>query len=77
LWSFVKDEVYVLPVPLNPEQFEGSDINSDCKKMISLYCKMFGTKSNVVLMCAGQQIEHILNFHRKIKNIFELLFAMV
>jgi len=47
------------------------------QKLISLYCKMFGTKSNIVLMCVGQQVEHILNLHKEGRKVFELLFTMV
>jgi hypothetical protein len=51
----------------NPEQLEGSNTNNDCNNWL-IHCKMFGTKSNIVLMCAGQQMEHILNLHRIWKN---------
>lgn len=39
-------------------------MDSDCKQINSLYCIMFGMKSTIVFMCAGQQVEHILNLHR-------------
>jgi hypothetical protein len=37
----------------------------------------FGTKSNIVLMCAGKKMEHILELALGIKKLFELLFTMV
>jgi hypothetical protein len=66
-WGFMKDEVYyvsAMPITLNNFEYE-----QRWQKLIRLYCEMFGTKSNIVLMCAGQQIEQMLKFHRKwIKN---------
>jgi hypothetical protein len=44
--------------------------------LISHYCKMFSTNSNIVLMVAGHQMEHIMNSHREWEKRFELLFTM-
>jgi hypothetical protein len=38
---------------------------------------MCGVKSNIVSMSAGQQKEHILNFDREWKNVFEFPFTVV
>jgi hypothetical protein len=38
---------------------------------------MFDANLNTILMCAGQQMEYILNLHWVWKNLFELLFTMV
>jgi hypothetical protein len=43
---------------------------------MSLCCKMFGMKLCIILKCAEQQMEHILNLHKAQKNA-ELLFTVM
>jgi hypothetical protein len=62
LWGFVKNEVYDLPVTITLKDLEIRK-RAVFAKVISLYCKMFHSKLNIVLMCSGQQMEIILNLY--------------
>jgi hypothetical protein len=53
----------------NLEQLEGRNANSDCKIWWVFIAIFLGTKSNIVLMCAGQQKEHMLKSHGVQKNL--------
>jgi hypothetical protein len=56
LWGFVKN-VYIPLVPVTLNNLK--DRIQKLQKLNSFYCKIFGT--NNILMCAGQQMEHIMN----------------
>jgi hypothetical protein len=62
LWSFVKDQIYIPLMTITLNNLK-DHILTAVTEIDQLYCKTFGTKSSTILMCAGQQMEHILNFH--------------
>jgi hypothetical protein len=76
LWGFVKDEIYVLPMPKTLKNLK-HQTPTVTVKLNSLYSKVFGTKSNIILMYAEQQMEHTLNLHRALIKLSELLFTML
>jgi len=76
LLGFVKDEVYVLPMPKTLNNLK-DQTPTEIAKLKSLYCRVTGTKSNVILMCAEQQMKYTLNLHRVLIKLSELLFTMV
>jgi hypothetical protein len=76
LLGFVKDEVYVLPMPKTLDNLKDWTPTA-IAKLNTLYCKVFGTKSNIILMCAERQMEYTSNLHRVLIKISELLFVMV
>jgi hypothetical protein len=63
MWGFVKDEVYFASVATILNNLKDR-IRTAIEKLIRLHCRVFGGKSNIALMCAGQKIKHILNSHR-------------
>jgi hypothetical protein len=62
LWGFVKDEIYIAPVPITLKNLRFRYVQQ-LQKLISLFSKMFDANLNTILMCAGQQMEYILNLH--------------
>jgi hypothetical protein len=76
LLGFVRDEVYVLPMLKTLNNLKDQTPTA-IAKLNSLYCKVSGIKSNIILMCAEQQMKYTLNLHRVLKNLSELLFTMV
>jgi hypothetical protein len=72
LWGFVKDDISFLPMPITLDNLK-DQIQIKTAKAISLYCKMFHRKSNIFLMCARQQIKHIMNLHQIQKTILSCL----
>jgi len=67
LWGFVKDEVYVLPMPINLKNLKDRTRTATAKTDQPLL-QNFWHEVEFVLMCAGQQMEQILNFRRKLKK---------
>jgi len=67
LLGFVKDEVYVLPMPKTLNNLK-DQAPTAIAKLNSLYCKVSGIKSNIILMCAKQQMKYPLNLHRVLKK---------
>jgi hypothetical protein len=76
LWGFVKDEVHVPPMPITLKNLKDR-IRTAIAKIYQSLLQKLGTMSNIVLMCAGQQMDHVLNLHRVWKKVFELLFTVV
>jgi len=68
LWNLIKDKFYVPPMPITLNNSKNR-IRITIAKLISLYCEMFGTKSYIVLMCAGEQVEHILKIQKEYNNV--------
>jgi hypothetical protein len=53
----VKDKVYIPPTPKDRTRKAAAQI------LKSFYCRMFGTKSDIVLMCVGKHLQQLLNSH--------------
>jgi len=66
LWDFVKDEVYVPPMPVTLNNLKDRIRTATAKTDQPL----LWLEVKFVVMRAGQQMEHILNFHRELKNTF-------
>jgi hypothetical protein len=64
LWGFMKDEVYIPPMPITmnnlKDQIQTATANTDQPLLQNVWHEV-----NIILMCAGQQLEHLLNFHRE------------
>jgi hypothetical protein len=63
LSDFVKDEVYILPMPITLNKLKDQILTASAKTEHT-YCKMFGTKFNTIYMCAGQHMEHTMKLYR-------------
>jgi hypothetical protein len=63
MWSFVKDEAYVLPMPITL-----NNLKNQQKSLPKVNSKLYGTRSNIASKYAGHQIQHTLNFHRAYKK---------
>lgn len=58
MWGFVKDEVYALPMSvIGNAKTEHYLLFHNT--VIVIYCKVVDSLSNVFMMCAGQQVEHL------------------
>jgi hypothetical protein len=66
VWGFVEDEVYLPPKPVTLRRTE---YEQRVPRLNILWCKMFGTKSDIALTCAKQQTEHTLKLHRVWKEL--------
>jgi hypothetical protein len=59
LWGFVKDRVYILPMPINLNHLK-IKYEQQLQKLISLPCKMFGMKLSYHLdVCRATNAGHI------------------
>jgi hypothetical protein len=57
VWGFVKDEVYIPPMPITLKNLEDR-IRTGVKKIDQPLLQNVRHEVDIVLICAGQQMEH-------------------
>jgi hypothetical protein len=70
LGAFLKDKLFLPPLVVtlnNLKDHMGRD-KQQLHQLNSLYCSMCGTQANIVLVRAGQEMEHIFNLHRVLEK---------
>jgi hypothetical protein len=62
-WGFVKDEVYIPPVPVTMNNLK-DEIQTVIAEIDQPLLQNIWHEVEFCLMCVGQHMEHILNLHR-------------